>query len=145
MARKFITVTQPTGRYRANEPIEVPVDRILDVVDVPNNVPIFEEGVRAIIRCKEDDYHTTRDARGDSRPHCKGGMMRYRVTWEIDLDESDAPDPKGAAEECLKIMRDPASIATVFVVADLQKRQKYIVDLENDEVKPYSDALWRRA
>lgn len=39
--------------------------------------------------------------------------MTYRVTWAIDLD---ADDPRKAAEEALRIQRDPESFATVFAV-----------------------------
>lgn len=62
MAKRFITVTQPRGRYARNEKIKVPVARILDIVPVPDNVPVFAEGVRAIVRCKDDDYHTSETA-----------------------------------------------------------------------------------
>lgn len=40
-------------------------------------------------------------------------MKRYLVTWETEID---AVDPVQAAVEALVIHRDPASIATVFVV-----------------------------
>ena len=40
-------------------------------------------------------------------------MALYRVTWEIDVDASSA---KKAAEDALKIQRDPESTATVFMV-----------------------------
>lgn len=39
----------------------------------------------------------------------------YRVSWEIDLD---AANPREAAQEALRIMRDPKSIATVFYVIE---------------------------
>ena len=38
----------------------------------------------------------------------------YRVRWEIDLDEPDTPI--AAAIEAQRIMRDPASTATIFAV-----------------------------
>ena len=42
-------------------------------------------------------------------------MPTYYVTWEIDLD---APDPRSAAEQALRIQRDSHSIATVFLVLE---------------------------
>lgn len=39
----------------------------------------------------------------------------YRVSWEID---SDASTPRAAAEEALRIQRNPQSIAVVFNVRD---------------------------
>lgn len=39
--------------------------------------------------------------------------LTYRVSWEIDV-HADAP--REAAEQALKIQRNPASIATVFQV-----------------------------
>lgn len=41
-------------------------------------------------------------------------MTTYRVVWEIDID---ADTPKEAAEEALRIQRDPESIAIFFKVA----------------------------
>ena len=38
-------------------------------------------------------------------------MPEYRVVWEIDLD---ARNPKEAAREALKILRDPSSLALFF-------------------------------
>jgi hypothetical protein len=43
-------------------------------------------------------------------------MATYRVNWSIDL-EADAP--RAAAEEALRVQRDPQSIATVFQVQDM--------------------------
>ena len=40
--------------------------------------------------------------------------MDYRVTWEIDIEEVETA--LAAAREAHRIMLDPASIATVFVV-----------------------------
>ncbi len=37
--------------------------------------------------------------------------MKFRVTWEIDIDPES---PRQAAEQALRIQRDPESIATVF-------------------------------
>lgn len=39
--------------------------------------------------------------------------MNYLVAWYIDIE---ADSPKEAAEEALRIQRDPSSIATVFDV-----------------------------
>jgi hypothetical protein len=41
--------------------------------------------------------------------------MQYRVVWEIDLDAESIED---AARQELEIQRDPASIATCFIVTD---------------------------
>lgn len=41
--------------------------------------------------------------------------MQYRVIWEIDLDAESFED---AARLALEIQRDPASIATCFIVVD---------------------------
>lgn len=46
--------------------------------------------------------------------------MEYRVIWEIDLD---ADSPEDAARKAMEIQRDPASIATCFVVRDLEGKQ----------------------
>ena len=42
-------------------------------------------------------------------------MSQHFVTWSIDIE---ADTPKAAAEEALKIQRNPGSIATVFEVID---------------------------
>lgn len=42
-------------------------------------------------------------------------MANFKVTWIIDVEADSA---KEAAEQALKIHRDPASIATVFYVQD---------------------------
>lgn len=51
-------------------------------------------------------------------------MPEYRVIWEMDIDASS---PREAAEEALKVHRDPESIATIFTV-DGEK-----IDLLDDE------------
>lgn len=58
-------------------------------------------------------------------------MPEYLVTWEINVD---ADSPKEAAEEALRIQRDPDSIALVFVVRetdydDMDAHQDVAVDL----------------
>ena len=40
-------------------------------------------------------------------------MASYQVTWQIDIE---APSPKAAALEALRIQRKPDSWATVFTV-----------------------------
>lgn len=40
-------------------------------------------------------------------------MTHYRVTWQIDIE---ADTPEEAAQEALRIQRDPDSIATLFEV-----------------------------
>ena len=57
--------------------------------------------------------------------------MKYRVTWEIDLD---ATSPRAAAREALRIQRDPESIATVFSVRETKSEiplADEIIDLSN--------------
>lgn len=41
--------------------------------------------------------------------------MNYLVTWAIDINTNS---PEKAAEEALRIQRDPSSMATVFKVGD---------------------------
>lgn len=53
-------------------------------------------------------------------------MPEYRVRWEITVE---AKSVKAAAEEALRIHRDPASIATVFDVQPLLGRRWNRVDL----------------
>lgn len=40
-------------------------------------------------------------------------MANYRVTWIIDVEADNESD---AAAQCLGIMQDPESIATVFTI-----------------------------
>ena len=42
-------------------------------------------------------------------------MKSFRVSWEIDVD---AKSPRAAAQEALRIQRDPESTATVFSVRE---------------------------
>lgn len=52
---------------------------------------------------------------------------QYRVVWQIDLY---AKTPEEAAEEALRIQRDPDSLATVFNVTEDRGRGKTtVVDL----------------
>lgn len=53
-------------------------------------------------------------------------MSEYRVTWVIDLE---AESPLAAAEEALRIHRDPTSIATVFAVKRLGTEHTVTIDL----------------
>lgn len=55
----------------------------------------------------------------------------YRVVWEIDLS---ATSPTAAAKEALRIQRDPASIATHFIVHARSGRIR----------KPVEVDLWSR-
>lgn len=50
----------------------------------------------------------------------------YRVYWSIDID---AESPKEAAEEALKIQRDPDSIATWFRVTNQATGEQVELDL----------------
>jgi hypothetical protein len=60
-------------------------------------------------------------------------MPAYRVTWEIDID---VDTPRKAAEEALKIQRDPNSLSVVFTVWDDQDSDPWTVDLA-EETDPY--------
>ncbi|MBD3262045.1 MAG: hypothetical protein GF334_10345 [Candidatus Altiarchaeales archaeon] len=42
-------------------------------------------------------------------------MTEYRIVWEINIE---ADNPREAAEEALRIQRDPESCATVFEVRE---------------------------
>lgn len=53
-------------------------------------------------------------------------MARYRVLWSIEVDTDS---PYHAAVEALRVQRDPESIATVFVVDDLEGDKKYMLDV----------------
>ena len=55
-------------------------------------------------------------------------MNEYRVTWAIDID---AESPLAAAEEALRIHRDPTSIATVFAVKRHDTEQTVTIDLHD--------------
>lgn len=55
-------------------------------------------------------------------------MKEYIVCWAINLD---AESPREAAEKALRIQRDPASIATVFVVYGEQGNE-ITVDLSDE-------------
>jgi hypothetical protein len=69
----------------------------------------------------------------------------YRVTWEIDLH---ANSPRAAAEEALRIQRDPESIATVFGVRKLKKAKAmdsaYVRIFPDDELIDLSKSRKRR-
>jgi len=55
-------------------------------------------------------------------------MQNFRVVWEIDIEEESARD---AAEEALKIQRDPESDATVFDVWS-ERGEHCAIDLGED-------------
>lgn len=48
-------------------------------------------------------------------------MPEFKVSWHIDVE---AEDERAAAEEALKIQRDPTSIATIFAVRRYKPRLK---------------------
>ena len=56
--------------------------------------------------------------------------MEYRVIWTIDLD---ANSPEDAARKALAIQRDPASIATCFVITDDHGNRR---DVDLDDKSP---------
>jgi hypothetical protein len=51
--------------------------------------------------------------------------MNYIVSWEIEVDAETLEE---AAEEALRIQKDPASLATVFEVEHSETGQTYRVD-----------------
>lgn len=55
----------------------------------------------------------------------------FRVTWTIEIEEET---PFMAAQEALRIQRDPAAIATQFLVQDLANpfHSPIEVDLDSD-------------
>jgi len=53
---------------------------------------------------------------------------RIRVVWEVDVD---ADGPREAAEEALRMQRNPESTATVFDVTN--ERETVRVDLLEDQ------------
>ena len=55
--------------------------------------------------------------------------MRYHITWDIDLHAENA---RAAAEEALAIMRDPDSLATVFLVWAEDAEDGETIDLAED-------------
>ena len=55
-------------------------------------------------------------------------MSEYHVVWEIDVS---ADSPEAAAETARTIMRDPASLASVFSVTEENSDTTVIVDLED--------------
>jgi hypothetical protein len=46
-------------------------------------------------------------------------MKSFRVVWQIDID---AKSPRAAAQEALRIQRDPESVATVFSVRETNSK-----------------------
>lgn len=56
-----------------------------------------------------------------------GNLNEYYVKWDIELM---AGDPIDAARQALGIMRDHESIATVFVVKDVNTDKEWVIDME---------------
>ena len=54
--------------------------------------------------------------------------MEYRVLWEINIDADNHED---AAQEALRIQRDPESTATIFTVQEIS--EIVTIDLEREE------------
>jgi len=54
-------------------------------------------------------------------------MKRFRVLWGMEVH--DSPTPHHAALEALRVQRDPESIATVFVVEDLETGEEFMMDV----------------
>jgi len=54
-------------------------------------------------------------------------MPYFRVTWEMYF-ETDTPQE--AAEEALRVQRDPASEATCFVVVNMGTGDQMYVDID---------------
>ena len=72
-------------------------------------------------------------------------MKSFRVYWEIDLE---ANSPRQAAKKALEIHRDPASIATVFIVRKLRRAKTidsaYLPIFPDDVVIDLSKSRKRR-
>ena len=63
-------------------------------------------------------------------------MTKYRVLWGINID---APTAHHAAFEALKEQRNPESIATVFMVEDLETEEQYMVDVGADKLVSFEE------
>lgn len=61
-------------------------------------------------------------------------MKDYRVMWGIEVRK--APSPVHAALEALRVQRDPESIATVFVIEDLETGEEVMVDVGDHQSTP---------
>lgn len=59
-------------------------------------------------------------------------MSKYRVLWGLNIE--DAPSPYHAALEALRVQRDPESIASVFVVDDLETGEQYMIDVDAEKL-----------
>lgn len=59
-------------------------------------------------------------------------MPQYLITWEIELD---ADSPEEAAEEALRIHRDPDSEATVFDVMQQSTGETVCIDVALEGTK----------
>lgn len=59
-------------------------------------------------------------------------MQTYRIVWEMELEADSAEE---AAAKCLRIHRDPESIATVFRVTD-ESGLTLSVDLTEETTAP---------
>lgn len=55
----------------------------------------------------------------------------YKVTWDIEL-EADSPDE--AAKLCLKWIKDPESVCTIFDVVDIESGEHTEIDLYGVDV-----------
>ena len=60
-------------------------------------------------------------------------MPSYLVSWVIDMDDVD--NPEEAAARSLITMRDPESLATVFLVQDKDTGKSVQVDLYAEAVQ----------
>lgn len=59
-------------------------------------------------------------------------MKPYLVTWVIEID---AEDPTDAANKALEIQRDTQSLATDFLVKDIETKKVSHVDVYFDGLK----------
>jgi len=68
--------------------------------------------------------------------------MRYFVTWEIDVDASDATSPKEAAKLALQTMGEaalatnpesPGWLARCFTVDDRETGEAHHIDLSEED------------
>ena len=69
-------------------------------------------------------------------------MADFRVAWEIDVE---AETPRQAAEEALKIQRDPDSVATVFEVFGPNYNPPSPCNVEVIDLGRNASQHWRQA
>ena len=61
-------------------------------------------------------------------------MARYKVLWEIDIDDDEASNAIEAAMLARRIQLDPENEANIYTVIDVEEQESYQVDLELVEI-----------